>query len=215
MVDAGLLYFRGVHRGDLATEVKETTAVKVQVARIGKPHGIKGEVTVQLYTDSPEARMAKGAEFVLEPPHPLAPHGTVTISSARWNKSIMVLGFREVRTRNDAEALREHRLVLDTDTEEDSTEGYYEHELEGLDVYVVSSPDETELTEPVGTVAELQTMPTQDLLTVTLHDGTEALIPFVEEIVPDVDLEQGFVVLCPPPGLLTVNSDDEDDEAAQ
>ncbi len=190
--------------------MKETTAVKVHVARIGKPHGIKGEVTVQLYTDTPESRLVKGATFAVEPAHPLAPRGTLTVSSARWNKSIMVLGFDEVRTRNDAESLRDHRLVMDTEVEDDETDGYYEHELEGLDVYVVDTPEQTELTEPVGVVAGLQTMPTQDLLLVTLQDGTEALVPFVEDIVPDVDLDQGFVVLCPPPGLLSLNSDEED-----
>lgn len=183
--------------------------MQVQVARIGKPHGIKGEVTVQLYTDDPSSRLVPGTTIVVEPSHALAPSGHLTIRSARWNKAILVLGFEEVRTRNEAEALRNHKLVMDSE-EAEETEGYYEHELKGLAVYKVPSPDVTELTDRIGTVTGLSTGPNQDLLIIGLDGGAEALVPFVEEIVPDVDLEEGFVVVCPPPGLLELNSDDDD-----
>ena len=66
--------------------------MQVQVARIGKPHGIKGEVTVQLYTDDPSTRLVQGATLRIEPPTRLAPSGQVRIRSARWNKNILVLG---------------------------------------------------------------------------------------------------------------------------
>ena len=97
--------------------------MQVQVARIGKPHGIKGEVTVQLYTDDPSTRLVSGATLRIEPSTPLAPSGQVRIRSARWNKNILVLALDEVTTRNDAEALRNHTLVTDTEEVED-TEGY-------------------------------------------------------------------------------------------
>ncbi|MDN5603973.1 ribosome maturation factor RimM [Rothia sp. HC945] len=180
--------------------------MQVQVARIGKPHGIKGEVTVQLYTDDPSTRLVSGATLRIEPSTPLAPSGQVRIRSARWNKNILVLALDEVTTRNDAEALRNHTLVTDTEEVED-TEGYYEHELIGLDVYSVPSPDVTELTHRIGRVTGLTTGSTQDLLAVELDNGTESLIPFVEELVPDVDQDQGFVVVCPPPGLLELNAE--------
>lgn len=185
--------------------------MQVQAARIGKPHGIRGEVTVQLFTDDPETRLAVGSVLGVEPPTPLAPQGRLTIAGAKWNKNILVLRFAEVADRNDAESLRNHYLVLDTD-EAEETEGYYEHELVGLPVYAVSDPEDQELGEPVGTVAGLRTLPSQDLLVVELHDGREALVPFVEEIVPEVDLEERRVVLTPPPGLLDLNA--EDAEAA-
>lgn len=184
--------------------------MQVQVARIGKPHGIKGEVTVQLYTDDPSTRLVQGATLRIEPPTRLAPSGQVRIRSARWNKNILVLGLEEAATRNDAEALRNHTLVVDTEEAED-TEGYYEHELLGLDVYSVPTPDVTELTHRIGRVTGLTTGSTQDLLAVELDSGTESLIPFVEELVPDVDLDQGFVVVCPPPGLLELNAETDSD----
>ena len=165
--------------------------MRVQAARIGKPHGIRGEVTVQLLTDDPETRFARGEVLILDPASPLAPEGTLTVAGARWNKSILVLRFEEVSDRNGAETLRNHHLLIDTE-EAEETEGYYEHELTGLAVYAVDpeerarageDPARARLGEPVGTVTGLQTLPTQDLLAVTLADGSESLVPFVAEIV--------------------------------
>ena len=71
--------------------------MQLQVARIGKPHGIRGEVTVQVLTDAPEDRFVPGTEFVVEP----ASAGPLTVRSARWNKDILLLGFEEIETRNE------------------------------------------------------------------------------------------------------------------
>ena len=79
--------------------------MKVQVARVGKPHGIRGEVTVQLFTDAPEERFAPGARLLLEPPVALAPGGVVTVRRARWNKAVLVVALEEVADRNGAKAL--------------------------------------------------------------------------------------------------------------
>ncbi|BCT76532.1 ribosome maturation factor RimM [Sinomonas cyclohexanicum] len=164
----------------------------VQVARIGKPHGIRGEVTAQVLTDAPEDRFVPGIQFTVEP----ASHGPLTLRSARWNKDILLLSFAEVPDRNRAEELRGAKLFVDTEELEDDDEGWYEHELVGLAVRVDG--------QDVGTVAALQTMPVQDLLVVDTPHG-EVLVPFVEEIVPEVDLEGGFVVVVPPPGLFELN----------
>ncbi|WP_129658714.1 ribosome maturation factor RimM [Rothia halotolerans] len=183
--------------------------MQVQVARIGKPHGIRGEVTVQLFTDEPEERFAAGAALGVEPATPLAPRGVLTVAGSRWNKSILVVRFAELSSRNDAEALRNHRLSVESEDTE-AEEGFYEHELVGLEVYAVEDPEQAELGEPVGRVAALQTGAAQDLLHLELADGAPALIPFVEEIVPEVDLEEGRVVICPPPGLLGLQKDEEE-----
>ena len=76
-------------------------------------------------------------------------------------------------------------------------EGWYEEDLVGLSVVVDGAR--------VGAVTGLVTGEVQDLLQVTLDSGSEALVPFVEEIVPEVDLDAGIVILDPPPGLLTLN----------
>lgn len=168
--------------------------MQVQVARIGKPHGIRGEVTVEVLTDAPDERFVPGAEFVVEP----ASVGTLTVRSARWNKDILLLGFEQVPDRNRAEELRGARLFIDTeDVEDDEEDAWYEHELVGLEVRVGS--------EVVGKVTGLNTMPAQDLLVVEGLNGAEILVPFVEQIVPEVDIEAGFVRLTPPDGLFELN----------
>lgn len=168
--------------------------MQLQVARIGKPHGIRGEVTVQVLTDAPEERFVVDAEFVVEP----ARLGPLTLRSARWNKEILLLGFHEVPDRNRAEELRGARLFVNTEDVEDDEDAWYEHELVGLSVLVDG--------REVGKVSGLNTMPAQDLLVVEALDGQEVLVPFVAAIVPEVDVQGGFVVLTPPAGLFELNS---------
>jgi len=171
--------------------------MQLQVARIGKPHGIRGEVTVQVLTDAPGDRFVPGTRFIVEP----ASSGPLTVFSARWNKDILLLAFEEIETRNDAETLRGAKLFIETEhIDEDDDEGWYEHELVGLDVRVADAV--------VGKVSGLHTMPVQDLLVVTTDDGKEILIPFVEQIVPEVNVGEKYVLVTPPPGLFEVNTDE-------
>ncbi len=179
----------------------------VQVARIGKPHGIRGEVTVQLFTDAPEERFAPGARLVIEPSSPLAPQGAVTVRRARWNKSVLVVALEEVPDRNGAETLRGTQLFAEAQDEDPEGEEWYEHEL--VDLEVRTGPEDG--TGPrIGVVTGLRTMPVQDLLEIVLdEDRRGAALPFVEEIVPVVDPEGGFVVVTPPPGLLELGREEE------
>ena len=66
--------------------------------------------------------------------------GPLTVTSARWNKDILLLAFEEIETRNEAETLRGAKLFIETeDLDEDDDEGWYEHELVGLEVRVGGS----------------------------------------------------------------------------
>ncbi len=175
--------------------------MQLQVARIGKPHGIRGEVTVQVLTDAPGDRFVPGTQFIVEP----ASAGPLTVISARWNKDILLLAFDEIETRNEAETLRGAKLFIETEEiGADDDEGWYEHELEGLDVRVGANV--------VGKVSGLHTLPVQDLLVVTTNDGKEVLIPFVEQIVPEVNVGEKYVLVTPPPGLFEVNTDEAPDQ---
>ncbi|MGP0224279.1 MULTISPECIES: ribosome maturation factor RimM [unclassified Paenarthrobacter] len=171
--------------------------MQLQVARVGKPHGIRGEVTVQVLTDAPSERFVAGTEFLVEP----ATAGPLTIRSARWNKDILLLGFEEVPDRNGAELIRGAKLFIETDDlDEVDDEGWYEHELVGLEARVGN--------QAVGRIAALNTMPAQDLLVVETPGGKEILIPFVDEIVPEVNVDGGYVLITPPAGLFELNDDD-------
>lgn len=170
---------------------------RLRVARIGKPHGIRGEVTAQLYTDEPAERLAPGETLIRVPGPQTHDQGTtpLTVTSQRWNKSICLLGFAEIRDRNAAEALRGTMLYVDVAAEpEDDEEGWYSHELEGMSCLGADGRE-------YGVVLELLTGDAQDLLVVRTAAGQEVMVPFVEEIVPEIDPEARRITLTPPEGL--------------
>ncbi len=168
------------------------------VGRLGRPHGLRGELTVELRTDEPERRLAPGAELATEP----AAAGPLTVRSARWHGDRLLLAFDGVGDRTAAEGLRGVLLQaeVDPDTVPEDPEEYYDHQLVGLAVH---DQDGTFL----GTVGEVVHLPGQDLLAVRREDGRrEALVPFVAEIVREVDPATG-VVVAPPPGLLELDEE--------
>ncbi|CAM5715192.1 ribosome maturation factor RimM [Streptomyces coeruleorubidus] len=167
--------------------------MQLVVARIGRAHGIKGEVTVEVRTDEPELRLAPGAVLTTDP----ASVGPLTIETGRVHSGRLLLRFEGVSDRTGAEALRNTLLIADVDPEElpEGEDEYYDHQLIDLDVVTA---DGTE----VGRITEISHLPTQDLFIVERPDGSEVMIPFVEEIVAEIDLEEQKAVITPPPGLI-------------
>ncbi|WP_405388357.1 ribosome maturation factor RimM [Streptomyces sp. NBC_01102] len=187
--------------------------MQLVVARIGRAHGIKGEVTVEVRTDEPELRLGPGAVLATEP----AETGPLTIEAGRVHSGRLLLRFAGVRDRTAAEALRNTLLIADVDPEElpEDPEEFYDHQLMDLDVVLA---DGTE----IGRITEITHLPSQDLFIVERPDGSEVMIPFVEEIVSEIDLEEQRAVITPPPGLIdeseavvasTRDAEDEDEAA--
>ena len=131
--------------------------MQLVVARIGRAHGIKGEVTVEVRTDEPELRLGPGAVLATEP----ASAGPLTIETGRVHSGRLLLRFEGVRDRTAAEALRNTLLIAEVDPEEvpEDPEEFYDHQLIDLDVVTV---DGTE----VGRISEISHLPYQDLLVV-------------------------------------------------
>jgi len=179
--------------------------IELVVGRIGKPHGIRGEVTVDVRTDEPDLRFADGAVLRAVPPKGSAsPLRSLTVESARWHLSTLLVAFAEIPDRNAAEAARGIVLYADVDadaTPEDPDE-FYDHQLVGLAAYDV---DGTHL----GEVTALVHGGAQDLLTIRTPDRRDALVPFVKALVPEVDLAAKKVVIADRPGLVTPLEDDE------
>ncbi|WKE69455.1 ribosome maturation factor RimM [Streptomyces sp. WP-1] len=167
--------------------------MQLVVARVGRAHGIKGEVTVEVRTDEPELRLAPGAVLATDP----AATGPLTIETGRVHSGRLLLRFAGVTDRTGAEALRNTLLIADVDPEElpEGEDEYYDHQLMDLDVV-------TEDGVEVGRITEISHLPSQDLFIVERPDGTEVMIPFVEEIVAEIDLEEQRAVITPPPGLI-------------
>ncbi|MEV0600742.1 ribosome maturation factor RimM [Streptomyces sp. NPDC050315] len=167
--------------------------MQLVVARIGRAHGIKGEVTVEVRTDEPELRLAPGAVLTTDP----ASTGPLTIETGRVHSGRLLLRFEGVKDRTAAEALRNTLLIAEVDPEElpEDPEEFYDHQLIDLDVV-------TEDGVEVGRIIEISHLPYHDLLIVERPDESQVMIPFVAEIVPEIDLEEQRAVITPPPGLL-------------
>jgi 16S rRNA processing protein RimM len=170
------------------------------VARIGRPHGLRGEVALDVRTDDPAARLTVGAVLPTEP----ATAGPLTVERVRVQHDRWFVTFAEAPDRTAVEALRGVSLVVevaddavsDPDDDEDS---WYPHELSGLRAEHVDG-------RVVGEILGLEHHPAHDVLVLREPDGARTLVPFVRAIVPVVDVPGGRVVLDPPGGLLAADA---------
>lgn len=164
--------------------------MELRVAKVGSTRGLKGEVFLILHTDEPQIRFYPGSELKTDAGDPL------TVATVREYSGRLAVSFVQCPTREAAAQLRGKFLLADIDEDaerEEDPEGYYPHQLRGLVVENLHG-------EHLGTVSDLILGGAQDLLQV--NTGTEqVLVPFVMELVPEVDLAGGRVVVDPPGGL--------------
>ncbi|MGZ8743227.1 MAG: ribosome maturation factor RimM [Nocardioides sp.] len=189
--------------------MSSTSTRQVVVGRIGKPHGIRGVVSVESRTDEPDKRFAAGTVLTTETPRGSAPHGPgrparLTVKSVRWHQGRPLVTFTEIHDRNAAEAARGLVLVAEVPEDEvpEDPEEFYDHQLIGLHVVTTEG-------DAVGEVGSVVHGAAQDLLVVNAADGREVLVPFVAALVPEVDLAGRRVVVADRPGLLTELDDEE------
>jgi 16S rRNA processing protein RimM len=197
--------------------------MRVIVGRVGRPHGIRGEVVIGVRTDEPDLRFAVGATLYIDryppsgppqgergggqPPRTrgdpggssprgnTAPPG-VTVTSARWHSGQLLVAFAGITDRTAAGELTGSWLSVDSSQlpETPDPDEFRDHELIGLSV-------RTSAGEAVGVVTDVLHYG-QDLLVIRRPDEDECLVPFVKAIVPEVDVASGVLVIDPPPGLL-------------
>lgn len=163
------------------------------VGRIGRPHGVQGEVTVEVRTDSPGDRFAAGSVLGAGPGRALV------VGASRPHSGRLLVAFVGVADRTGAEALRGTLLTVDAESVGGGAgdpDDFHDAQLEGLAAVGTDG-------RPIGTVREVVHLPGQDLLALDTPRG-EVLVPFVRALVPDVDLDRGVVVVDPPEGLLEV-----------
>jgi len=162
------------------------------VGRVGRPHGLRGEVLVHVRTDDPETRFAAGTVLATDP----AERGPLTVASARPHSGRYVLGFDGVSDRTIAERLRGTALVVDSAdlAPTGDPDEFHDCELLGLAV-------ETTEGSAFGELLDVVHGPGTDLLVIGVGDR-EVLVPFVREFVPVVDVAGRRLVIDPPAGLL-------------
>jgi len=165
--------------------------VEVVVGVIGRAHGVRGEVAVDLRTDDPDRRFAQGRRLRAEDTR-----REFTIASMREHAGRLLVTFEELSDRAAAEAVRGTRLVADVSAAERPAGAgeFYDRQLVGLRVRTAAGTE-------VGQVGAVLHLPQQDVLEIETAAGAR-LVPFVEALVPVVDLEHGSLTVVELEGLL-------------
>lgn len=195
---------------DVASANRGQSKNQLRVGRLVKAHGLKGALKLELYTDNPAGRFVPGAEFTLQVPEASPWHGkTITVREYRVMNGNPVVFFQDVDDRSAADSLVRAILWIDQDLEEVEEDAWFDHQLVGLDVV----RDDV----VVGRVIRVEHFPAQDLLIVRPVAGAtdEIMVPFVQAIVPTVDVAGGRVIITPPPGLFEELPDAAADEQVE
>lgn len=168
--------------------------MRVVIGRVGRAHGIRGDLNVDIRTDEPERRFAPGSSVFFA-------DKLLTVKTARSHGAKLIVAFREVPDRTAAEKLGGELLYAEVDpvdlpADDDS---YYDHQLVGLAVRVAD--------EIIGRVTDVAHLPGHDSLVIETASGS-VQVPFVHELVPQVDLAERLVEVAQLPGLLDLNDAD-------
>ena len=166
------------------------------IGEIVKPHGIRGEVKVYLFSEQPE-NLKKYKKIVLQEPTD-SEQETYTVVKSREQGKLAILQLEGVVTREEAEALQGRKIWVDkADFPTLDPDEYYWHQLKGLVIV-------TETGQELGRVTELFNTAAHDIMVVT-GAGHEYMIPVNGDIIRDIDEQGGKIVISPPPGLLEIN----------
>ncbi|MFN0265019.1 ribosome maturation factor RimM [Tepidamorphus sp. 3E244] len=165
-------------------------AGRLLVGEIGAPHGVRGDVRVKSHTGDPLA-IADYGPLVSD-------DGRVFhVEAIRPDKTVVIVSFKEIRDRNAAEAAKGVKLYVErdalTDDEEDD-DSFFHADLIGLKAVDTSGKE-------LGEIIAIHDFGAGDLLDVAVADGPSVLVPFTQQIVPQLDIEAGHVTVDPPAGL--------------
>ena len=165
------------------------------VGKVVAPQGLKGELKVNPSSDFPERFTTPGQRWLQR--HQGAPRAIELLHGRQVpGKSIFVVRFAGINSRTAAEALVGESLLVPASERPQLGEGEFHHlDLVGLEARLHADGP------AIGSVKDLISGG-NDLLSIELLAGREVLVPFVEEIVPEVHLKAGWLLLTPPPGLL-------------
>src|SRR5271170_2358821 len=157
--------------------------MQVTVGRIGRPHGVRGDVVVGVRTDEPELRFAQGSRLDTDP----VGVGPLTVAGFRWHSGDLLVRFEGISDRDAAAELGGTWLTVDSATiapPEDPDE-FRDADLVGLSVRTVDGTQ-------VGTVDDVLHSG-QDVLVIKSRNGRDVMVPFVKPLVPEVSVAAGYL----------------------
>jgi len=167
--------------------------MQVTVGRIGRPHGVRGDVVVGVRTDEPELRFALGSRLDTDP----VGAGPLSVAACRWHSGELLVRFEGISDRTTAAGLGGTWLLVDAATLGDTgdPDSFRDTDLVGLSVRTADGA-------VVGAVDDVLHSGQDVLVIRPAAGGADILVPFVKAIVPEVDVAAGVLVIDPPQGLL-------------
>lgn len=166
------------------------------VGKIVNTHGVRGEVRVLSITDFPEERYAVGSELGLFMPNSEIPI-MLTVQSYRKHKNFTLLTFQDHKNINDVEKYRDGMLKVSEDKLSELEEGvFYHHEIIGCTVHTLDG-------EEIGKVTDIFETGANDVWTVTPQKGKPHYIPYIDDVVKQIDIDKKEIVIEAIEGLLT------------
>mgnify|MGYP000219496401 CR=1 FL=1 len=165
------------------------------IGRILRPHGVRGELRAEILTDYPNRVQTEFAQH-LRTLYVGKERQPFTLTGVRFHQGAMLLTFKECTTRDEADALRGALVEIPMEDAVPLEEGeYYHFQLVGMQMA-------TEDGEMLGDIVEVFTPPGANDVFVVHGPRGEILIPAIEDVVIDLDVDAGRVVIRPLPGLL-------------
>lgn len=165
--------------------------VFLAVGRLGRSHGIHGDLVLEILTDFPE-RLKPGTRVYLG-----AEHRPSRLARSRRHNQGLLVAFEGIASPEQAAQLRNQLVFVRADDRPPLGEGeYYHHQLLGLQVV-------TEEGAILGRLAEILETGANDVYVVRPPEGADILLPAIEEVVLGIDLPAGRILIRPLPGLLS------------
>lgn len=160
---------------------------KFEVGKIVNTFGIKGEVKVNLYTEDISNFKTNNKVYVNDK--------EMQVENSRLQKNMLILKLKGIDNMNDAEDLRGSIIKVNRSKNELPEGTYYIADLIGLDVY-------TEDGSLLGKVTDIYNTGANDIYSVNTQDGKEVLLPAIKDVIKQVDIQNGKIIVHILKGLI-------------
>jgi 16S rRNA processing protein RimM len=160
------------------------------IGKLRKPHGVRGEISMEVLTDFPERLKSGSVVYVGDK------HQTMTVRELRWQNELLLLSFHGYNDPEQVGELRNQLVFIRSDEIPPLAEDeYYHHQIIGLQVI-------NDLGEPLGRVTSVLETGSNDVLVIQSMAGAEILLPVIDDVILDIDLLGGRIRVHLLPGLL-------------
>ncbi|MFF2908520.1 ribosome maturation factor RimM [Paenibacillus sp. NPDC057934] len=170
---------------------------ELTVGRLVNTHGIRGEIKILSHTDFPDVRFAPGKKLIVIPADG-SPRFDVIVDAAREHKGMYIVRLKGYTNINQIEKYKGSMLKVPSDDLVELPENeYYFHQIVGCDVYTEDNDS-----QPLGTITEILQPGANDVWVVKPPKGQDILIPVINDVVVDVDIETKRIKVRLMEGLL-------------